>query len=760
MNKTWIKEHWLEILLCVGIVIQIGALAVFNLTRLPYESNYDSSCAYAQIVEMWRQKRILLKDWAYQTTLGIDSPVLLGALFYGITKNAFTAFGLANIVTVIVYACLFYDILKQADVKKNMRLLAVLFLLTPYSTGQLGYMPMLFTSAGSYAYKLLVPLLLIDILVRMHKGQEIKKYWYLILFATFFVFDTAVSSGEYIVTVIVYACLFYDILKQADVKKNMRLLAVLFLLTPYSTGQLGYMPMLFTSAGSYAYKLLVPLLLIDILVRMHKGQEIKKYWYLILFATFFVFDTAVSSGEYILLCAVLPLIGYEILHVLIGNDIKQIFNKRLGFLILESAIYVVGIKVGRRTGIIESVGSQMMLTKAKHFPSVIAKCLTGIFQLFGGIPDYEDIPVTQTYGMMYLFRFFLAAVILASWIYLLKHLKENEKYKELVGMITCIFAVNLIVLIFANVNYATKTFEYRYHLISMIPMILLTSIAASDLWEKRKLLEQTIVLVTIVLLLFVNVYDYKNYMRDCYNYQGDMQGITLTAEQEGVHLIITIGSESISMGRCMRNVNPNVEISTWGGYNHGVGWGASTYYFDNAHLKTPYMVLMTQKEYELMPKQIAKQLEEVQVFGIFRLYRVKENVLDGDNTLPQSGTNRDFCYSSGYEYWGKMESDGNVLSSGKKETVLRSNKKKIEKDATYDIVVHYEVIQAKEDSAATFRVRNAQDEIIAEQEMPKDATKITIKDVSVITGMEWVRYRINAEKGSKIRIRSIETIAQ
>ena len=659
MNKTWIKEHWLEILLCVGIVIQIGALAVFNLTRLPYESNYDSSCAYAQIVEMWRQKRILLKDWAYQTTLGIDSPVLLGALFYGITKNAFTAFGLANIVTVIVYACLFYDILKQADVKKNMRLLAVLFLLTPYSTGQLGYMPMLFTSAGSYAYKLLVPLLLIDILVRMHKGQEIKKYWYLILFATFF-----------------------------------------------------------------------------------------------------VFDTAVSSGEYILLCAVLPLIGYEILHVLIGNDIKQIFNKRLGFLILESAIYVVGIKVGRRTGIIESVGSQMMLTKAKHFPSVIAKCLTGIFQLFGGIPDYEDIPVTQTYGMMYLFRFFLAAVILASWIYLLKHLKENEKYKELVGMITCIFAVNLIVLIFANVNYATKTFEYRYHLISMIPMILLTSIAASDLWEKRKLLEQTIVLVTIVLLLFVNVYDYKNYMRDCYNYQGDMQGITLTAEQEGVHLIITIGSESISMGRCMRNVNPNVEISTWGGYNHGVGWGASTYYFDNAHLKTPYMVLMTQKEYELMPKQMAKQLEELRVFGIFRLYRVKEMVLDGDNTLPQSGTNRDFCYSSGYEYWGKMESDGNVLSSGKKETVLRSNKKKIEKDATYDIVVHYEVIQAKEDSAATFRVRNAQDEIIAEQEMPKDATKITIKDVSVITGMEWVRYRINAEKGSKIRIRSIETIAQ
>ena len=68
-------------------------------------------------------------------------------------------------------------------------------------------MPMLFTRAGSYAYKLLVPLLLIDILVRMHKGQEIKKYWYLILFATFFVFDTAASMQTNLSHVLVFLLL-------------------------------------------------------------------------------------------------------------------------------------------------------------------------------------------------------------------------------------------------------------------------------------------------------------------------------------------------------------------------------------------------------------------------------------------------------------------------------------------------------------------------------------------------------------------------
>ncbi len=100
------------------------------------------------------------------------------------------------------------------------------------------------------------------------------------------------------------------------------------------------------------------------------------------------------------------------------------------------------------------------------------------------------------------------------------------------------------------------------------------------------------------------------------------------------------------------------------------------------------------------------------------------------------------------------------LPERKKRYCAVIRKKKIKRDATYDMIVHYEVIQAKEDSAAVFRVRNAQDEIIAEQEMPKDATEIRIRDVSVTQSMEWIRYRINAQKGSKIRIKSIETVAQ
>lgn len=105
-----------------------------------------------------------------------------------------------------------------------------------------------------------------------------------------------------------------------------------------------------------------------------------------------------------------------------------------------------------------------------------------------------------------------------------------------------------------------------------------------------------------------------------------------------------------------------------------------------------------------------------------------------------------------------MESDGNVLSSGKKETVLRSNKKKIKRDATYDMIVHYEVIQAKEDNAAVFRIRNAQDEIIAEQEMPKDATETESGTyLNTEYGMDSIRIQFTRRE-AKLELRALKPL--
>lgn len=654
--KKYIKEHWLEIVLCFLAGVQILYLVMFNLTRLPYESNYDSSCAYAQIVEMWKQKKIVLEDWSYQTTLGIDSPVLLGALFYGIFKNAFTAFGLANIVTVIMYIFLVYDILKQGK-------------------------------AGNIA----------------------------------------------------------------------RLIVIVFLLTPYTTGQLGYMPMLFTSAGSYAYKLLVPLLLIDILIRSHQGKKIKNYWYLLAAVSVFVILTAVSSGEYILLCGIFPLIAYEIFYVLMENDWRKVFNPRIGILIAESILYIIGVKIGARVGI-DSRGSSMTLTPAADFPAAVAKCFVGIFELFGGITDDAGIVVTELFGLMYMLRFVLAVCVISSWIYMLVYLKKSREYRELTGMITFTFVINIMILIFADVNYASSSFEYRYHLISMVPMILLTGPVTEILLKKKYLLAQTIVGAGILFLVLTNGYGYKNYLMDCYNRQEDMQAITSLAEKKGVGLIITIGKEVPiqQMGRTLRCVNPDVEVSTWNDYCHGQGWGASTHYHENSNYEGKIMLLMTMEEYQRLPEYLAKQMQYIESFGEFQLYYSEKNILDANTDIPEKGRNIDLIYSPGYSLTGKMLGRQTIEITGKEKNFLRSGKKRVYAEK-FDLKISYEM---KKGTGAWLLVTDPEGNVLRKEYFDPNKNELYLKDITIESGVEWVRYLFRGNKRGKIKINTIESIAK
>lgn len=90
--------------LCLAImVIKIGSLLIFNLTRLKYVVDYDSSAALAQVMEIWKQKTLFLENWAYQTNPFWDSSVLLAVPFYGITKDIFLSYGLSNNCLILTF---------------------------------------------------------------------------------------------------------------------------------------------------------------------------------------------------------------------------------------------------------------------------------------------------------------------------------------------------------------------------------------------------------------------------------------------------------------------------------------------------------------------------------------------------------------------------------------------------------------------------------------------------------------------------------
>ena len=130
------------------VITQLMLIFIFNLTHLKYEAGFDSSAAMAQAMEIWNQKTIFLKNWEYQSTLGLDSVIIPASIFYGITHNIFLAYGIADCLGVMLYIYIFRDIFKMLKLPKLPRMIIYVLLLTPYSLEPLGYMPMMFTGAA------------------------------------------------------------------------------------------------------------------------------------------------------------------------------------------------------------------------------------------------------------------------------------------------------------------------------------------------------------------------------------------------------------------------------------------------------------------------------------------------------------------------------------------------------------------------------------------------------------------------------------
>lgn len=210
MNKNhngivgWIWNNKFLLLL----MVQIIALFLYNLTQLHMESNYDSSAAYAQAMEVWNQKTLFIKNWDYQSTGGLDSLLPLAALLYGITNNIFLSYGIADCLGTLLFLYIVSDLGKRLHFQKDTVQILCILLLTPYTLGQLGYLPMMFTGAAYYIFKALLPLLLIDLLFRLNQKEH---PWFLYLIYFWLLFFTGFSCGLYLLLCGIFPVLLWEL---------------------------------------------------------------------------------------------------------------------------------------------------------------------------------------------------------------------------------------------------------------------------------------------------------------------------------------------------------------------------------------------------------------------------------------------------------------------------------------------------------------------------------------------------------------------
>lgn len=214
-KKPESKNDIIVIVLKCILFLQFLALCYFNLIYIEHHIGYDTSVHYMEMIETWRQKRLFLKDWVYQTTPHLDSPVVLGALIYGITKRAFFSYGLAMMIYDSLILYVLNRVLKQFEVNDTARwttlnLPFILYISSEYGVvNPIGYADSVTVGNAAYVIKCLIALLVISIMLDIKKDRKDSLTYVNIALVSIFTLFSAMSAGLFVLMMIVAPILAY-----------------------------------------------------------------------------------------------------------------------------------------------------------------------------------------------------------------------------------------------------------------------------------------------------------------------------------------------------------------------------------------------------------------------------------------------------------------------------------------------------------------------------------------------------------------------
>lgn len=232
-----ITKHKKEIVFGSIVVMQFLAIFIYNLFKIKYQADYDSSTGTAWLAEVGRQKKLLIDHWEYTTNVGWDIPLILAVPLYMLTGHIFVSMGFANNLIMMVSLLVIWDVLKQYKIRTGNILIVLSVFLVPYTLGQLGYLPMMFTGTASYIMKALIPLTMLDVIVRVERGSKKTTAkivtGVLLIFVMGLAFLTGLSSGPYLLICGLFPFVVYLALRSL-VENDLRVLVKKYSLAVYA----------------------------------------------------------------------------------------------------------------------------------------------------------------------------------------------------------------------------------------------------------------------------------------------------------------------------------------------------------------------------------------------------------------------------------------------------------------------------------------------------------------------------------------------
>lgn len=194
-------------ILFIICLLEFSFITYLNLTQLIWHGGYDASSYYLKAYQMFKEGSLFCENWTDQTSMYLDSPVPLAALFLKIicwnetipsVFQIYLSYGLANILISTLLVLSFWKLLGMCGIKCRGKLIAVMLFLCPYllypviNANDLGYFALHFSSAGFYSVKTLMLLLVAITILKIVNGFKCR-YYILVVFGLMII--SGISSG-------------------------------------------------------------------------------------------------------------------------------------------------------------------------------------------------------------------------------------------------------------------------------------------------------------------------------------------------------------------------------------------------------------------------------------------------------------------------------------------------------------------------------------------------------------------------------------
>ena len=246
---------------------------------------------------------------------------------------------------------------------------------------------------------------------------------------------------------------------------------------PYRVGALDYYNMLFFSGSQYIVKVLIPLLLVGILLLSERKKNLAKDGRFWRFAVLFLILLAVSSsssGVYVTACGVAPVLVIYILYKFLNW--KRVPASVLVLIGLSILCILGGMRLNKMI-MGETQVESMMFCSIHMMLYNTTSCFFGLFELIGGTTTAFDFVIFSVDGIIMLGKCCLMiAFLICGACAFVKCVKKKGDLRLM--LLLSIFIWNYFILNVTYTRYGATTFEYRYHLIGMLPLMCVTVVIA------------------------------------------------------------------------------------------------------------------------------------------------------------------------------------------------------------------------------------------------------------------------------------------